>query len=173
MANGDHEPGPHEDLHLAEENGLRLVDVPGGPQDDEQRIVVPLQLRPLMRFDRVLDCELVQLELTSDSLELVLAGLIEAEPRDGIAGLAGGVQLRQIVGLSRPTTFAVDRPINDHPRTLPLPGKQATLRYLTEDDQVCGSGHPRTAPPAHVLTREEWARFRRSSGRVKGKGSAR
>jgi hypothetical protein len=38
-----------------------------------------------MRFDRVLDCELVQLKLTRDSLEFFLARLVEAQPGHSIA----------------------------------------------------------------------------------------
>ena len=119
MANSDHEARPDEDLHLAEDHRLRLVDVAGRQQHDEQRVVVSLQLRPLMRLDRILDCELVQLKLTRDSLELVLAGLVQAQPGHGVARLAGGVQLRQAVGLSRAPPVTVDRPIDDHAVTHP------------------------------------------------------
>ena len=52
-----------------------------------------------MRLDGVLDRELVEVELARDRGELLLARLVEAEPGDGIARLAGGVQLREVVGL--------------------------------------------------------------------------
>ena len=118
MANSDHELRPDEDRDLAEQDRLRLVDVAGGPQDEEQRVAVPLELRALMRFDGILDRQLVQLELTRDSRELVLARLVETQPGDSIAGLAGGVQLGEVVRLGRAPAVAVDGAVDDHARTL-------------------------------------------------------
>ena len=51
-----------------------------------------------MRLDRVLDRELVEIELVRDRCELLLARLVEPEPGDGVTGLAGGVQLGEASG---------------------------------------------------------------------------
>ena len=63
-----------EDVHLAELDRLRLVEVPGRAQDAEQRVAVALELRALMGVDRVLDGELVQVELARDRGELLRVG---------------------------------------------------------------------------------------------------
>jgi hypothetical protein len=61
----------------------------GGLDDDEEGVAVELDLRSLVRFDRVLDGQLVQVELAGDRLELPGAGLVDAEPDETVV-LAGG-----------------------------------------------------------------------------------
>ena len=78
-------PRAGEDVHLAELDGLRLVDVAGRAQHAEQRVAVALELGPLMCVDRVLDRELVQGELARDLGELLAARAVEPDPRDAAA----------------------------------------------------------------------------------------
>ena len=65
-------------------------------EDDEQRVVVHLQLRPLMGVDRVLHRQLVQVELAAHRVELVRGGLEEARSRRALgvpASLVGPVEI--------------------------------------------------------------------------------
>ncbi len=72
VANGDDEVGANEDVELAELDRLSRVEVAGGAQDDEERAIVALQLRPLVGFDGILHRELVQAELLGDPAELAV-----------------------------------------------------------------------------------------------------
>ena len=114
VAHGDDELRADEDRDLPEHDRLRLVDVASRPQDKEQVVAVVLELRALMSLDGILDRELVEIELARDRCELLLAGFVEAEPRDRIAGLAGGVQLGKAVGLCRALAVAIDGAVDDH-----------------------------------------------------------
>ena len=110
-----------EDRDLAERDGLRLVEIARGPKDDEQRFAVALQLRTLMGLDRVLDREFMEIELARDRGELLLARFVQTEPRDRIAGHAGGVQLGEVVRLRHTTAIAIDGTIDDHAGTVSRP----------------------------------------------------
>src|SRR4029453_1062550 len=118
MADGDHELRANEDRDLAKHDRLRLVHVAGMSQDDEQRVSVTLQLRPMMRFDSVLDGELVQVELARDRRELLLARLEKTQPGNRVAALAGGVELGKGVGPRRPSAVAIDTTVDDHSKTV-------------------------------------------------------
>ncbi len=83
MAHGDDEVRVDEDQQLADLDHLVGVDVAGGLDDDQQGVAVELDLRPLMSVDRILDRELVQVELRRDLLELGGVGLEDAEPDEG------------------------------------------------------------------------------------------
>ena len=63
MAHGQHERGPDEHVDLAELDLLLLVDVPGWAQHDEEGVVIPFDLRPLVCVDGVLDGQWMELEL--------------------------------------------------------------------------------------------------------------
>ena len=80
VAHGDDELRADEDRDLPKQDRLGLVHVASRPQDDEERVAIALELRALMRLDRVLDRELVQVELGRHRGELLLARLVEAEP---------------------------------------------------------------------------------------------
>ena len=58
-------------MDLAELDLLLLVDVPGWAQHDEEGVVIPLDLRPLVRVDRVLDGQRMELELRRERSDLV------------------------------------------------------------------------------------------------------
>jgi hypothetical protein len=118
VAYGDHELRADEDLDLPERDRLRLVQVAGGPQDDEERVAVALELRALMRLDRILNRELVQVELARHRRELLLARLVETQPGDDVAGLAGGMQLGEVAGRTRALAVSVDGVVDDHASTV-------------------------------------------------------
>ena len=114
MADGDHELRAGEDVHLAELDGLGLVDVAGRAQDAEQGVAVALELGPLVRVDRVLDRELVQRELARDLGELLARRAVEADPGDPAAVAAGRSHVREVLRLGDPLAVAVDGTGDDH-----------------------------------------------------------
>jgi hypothetical protein len=59
VANGDHESRAGEDVHLAELDGLGVVDVARRAQNAEHRVAVAFELGALMRVDGVPDGKLV------------------------------------------------------------------------------------------------------------------
>jgi len=63
VPDGDHKIDPDEHVQLAELDPFHVIEIPGREQHHEQGRTVPLQLGPLMRRDRILHRQLVQLEL--------------------------------------------------------------------------------------------------------------
>ena len=55
MPDTDHEVRADEEVHLSELHLLGCVEVVRGAQHHEQSVAVPLELRPLVRQDGVLD----------------------------------------------------------------------------------------------------------------------
>src|SRR3954453_17712546 len=92
VANGDDERRVDEEHDLAAADHLLAVDVAHGLQHDEQRLAVDLELRALVRLDRVLDGELVEVELARDGVELLRGRLVRAEPDERGGGIAGGAR---------------------------------------------------------------------------------
>ena len=94
VADRDDEVGADEDHDLAGLDDLAgqghgfVFDVVDGLEDQEQRLVVALQLRPLMGVHRVLDGQLVQAEHVGDGLHLVLVGFVQADPDERLLTLA-------------------------------------------------------------------------------------
>ena len=74
MPQRDHEVGADEQVQLAEFDLLDVVEVAGGPEHDEQGVAVAFELRALMGLDRVLDGELMQLELRGERTQFALVG---------------------------------------------------------------------------------------------------
>ena len=58
-----------------------VAEVAHGLDDEEERVVVDLELRPLMRADGVLDGQLVEVELAPDGVELAGRSARRARPR--------------------------------------------------------------------------------------------
>ena len=107
----DDEPFSDEQKDLPE---LDVAVLPaGGLQHEEERVAVDLELGPLMRLDRVLDGELVEVELASHRVELVLGRLVQAEPDERL-GAEGpvGVLERQLPGPAAP--LFVHGAVDDH-----------------------------------------------------------
>jgi hypothetical protein len=71
---------PHEDMCLAELYFFGLVEVSGGLEYNEKRLIVALDLRPLVGIYGVLNSQFVQPELLGDGGELLLGGLIKSNP---------------------------------------------------------------------------------------------
>ena len=82
--------GVDEEHQLADLDHLLGVDVAGGLDDDEEGLAVELDLGPLVGLDRVLDRQLVQVELARDRLELLGRGLEDAEPDEAVLAVLGG-----------------------------------------------------------------------------------
>lgn len=89
----DHEVGAGEDHDLAGLHDLAgvgepvVLDIADGLEDREQRVVVVLQLGPLMGVDRVLDSEGVEPEQLDNSGEFLLGRLMQSDPDKSPAGL--------------------------------------------------------------------------------------
>ena len=80
VANGDDEIRTEKDVQFAEFDLFGLVDVPRGPENDEQLFGVPFQFRPLVGCDGVLDGEPVQAELVCHSHDFGDLGSVQADP---------------------------------------------------------------------------------------------
>src|SRR5512132_1998237 len=121
VADGDHELGANEDRDLTEQDSLRLVNVAGRSQDEEQGVAIAFELGALMRLDCVLDREIVQAELARDRGEFLAARFVQAQPGNGAFALTGVVQLGEVIGLPDTTAVAINRVVDDHARSIALP----------------------------------------------------
>lgn len=121
MPDGDDEVPAGEAHHLAglddlaARGELGVLDVVDGLEDGEESVVVPLQLRPLVGVDGVLDGERVEAELAGDTGEFLLGRLVQADP--GEAALLAHLEHRLVrraagAGLHAPSV-AVDRAVDD------------------------------------------------------------
>jgi hypothetical protein len=92
-----------------------MVDVVDGLEDREQRVVVPLQLGPLVRVDGVLHGQRVQPELLGDPGEFLIGRLVQTDPCE--AAIAAHVVHRltgsQTAGVLDPSALPVDRAVHD------------------------------------------------------------
>jgi hypothetical protein len=115
MSHSDHEGVPDEDHQLAGGHRVALRLVRHRLQDDEQRVVVHLQLGPLVGGQGVLDGQRMQPELVGDQVELAFRRLVQADPQKTVATRAC---LREGVGEVlwglRPLPVPVDGAIDDH-----------------------------------------------------------
>ena len=118
VADGDQEVRAEEEHHLADVDELVGADVAGRLDDEEERVAVDLELRPLVRADGVLDGQLVQVELASNRVELLCGRLDEPDPGEA----AGGGGLRADAGdlpvALEAVPLAVDGAVDDHARIL-------------------------------------------------------
>ena len=114
MADGDDEAGVDEEHQLADLDHLLGVDVAGGLDDDEEGVAVELELGPLVRFDRVLDRQLVEVESAGDLPELLRRRFEHAEPDEGPvpARRRAGLVEREVVAAAQP--FLVGGALDDH-----------------------------------------------------------
>ncbi len=114
VADGDDEAGVDEEHQLADLDHLLGVHVAGGLDDDEQGLAVELDLGPLVGLDRVLDRQLVEVELAGDRLELLRRRFDDAEPDEApVVALGGGARLveGEVVAAA---TVLVDGAVDDH-----------------------------------------------------------
>ena len=77
-------PSPMKNEDLAELDRLLGIQVARGLEDEEERVAVDLELRPLVCLDRVLDRQLVQLELPAYGVELLRRRLVDADPDESV-----------------------------------------------------------------------------------------
>jgi hypothetical protein len=123
----DDEVRAEDDVDLPERNDLVVIDVSGGPQDDERHVAVLLDLRPLVRRDGVLDGERMQRELVRHGIHLVSVGPDESDPAERLLPFAGCLQLLDRAAERRrpghTVTSRVDGVLDDgHLVTPPRPG---------------------------------------------------
>ena len=124
VPDGDDEVRADEHVDLAGLHGVLRVDVPERLEHQEQRVVVALELGPLVGVDGVLDGEVVQPEGDRHVLELDLAGFVQAEPDEVPVALrerAERVQVCRGAVHRDPDALAVEGTVDDHlPRLTPL-----------------------------------------------------
>ena len=114
VAHGDHEVAVDEQQDLADLDDSSVVDVAHGLQHHEQRVAVHLELRPLVRVDRVLDRERMQVELLANGVELLLGRLEQPDPHEGAIAPAGkGGLLDRGLARMAPAVL-VDGAVDDH-----------------------------------------------------------
>ena len=149
MPDRDHEVRSDEHVDLAELDRLRLVDVASRPQDQEQDVAVPLELGPLVGVNRVLDCQFVELELTSDRGQLFLRGLVEPKPRHSLALPGRGGELREARGLGNALAVLVHGGVDDHAGTLPPVASRSCRTSSSVRSRHCPAGRSPSSSPAY------------------------
>src|SRR4051794_24347305 len=90
------------------------VDVASRLQHHEQRVVIDLELRPLVSVEGVLGRQLVKVELAPHRVELVRSRLEEAEPHERAVpptGFGGALQAER--SLATPPSL-VNGTVDDH-----------------------------------------------------------
>ena len=122
VAHGEDEAVADEQQDLAEEDVAVLL--ARGLQDEKDRLAVDLELRTLMRLDRVLDRELVEVELAPHRLELALARLVEADPdeRAGAERLVCVLE-REVAGAPAPSSYTAQSTITGQVSPVRQPGR--------------------------------------------------
>ena len=175
MAHRNDEIGPDEHHDLAGLDDLvgqvhRFVrHVVHGFEHQEQGVVVPLDLRPLMRVHRVLDYQRMQSVHLGHRLHVPFVGLVQTDPHEGL--LPGrrqfphcGMSRRRGVAARDPLSVGVDGAVHDgigHRRGDPLclrfQGQQhignrahraKSHGHSSADRHLCG--HHATRRPEHL-----------------------
>ncbi len=116
MAHRHHEVRTGKDGDLAGLHLIGVIDVPEGLQDQEQRLVVQLQLRPLMSVCRVLHGQGMQREDLGDQIQFCPAGAVQSYPHEVVVAstVAGGAQILQIRLQRDAGTLPVQSYVDDH-----------------------------------------------------------
>jgi hypothetical protein len=116
---GDHEIDADEQVQLPAPHPLDVIEVPRREQHHEQGRTVPLQLGPLMRRNRVLHRQLVQLELGGHRPDLRHVGPVQPDPGQPVAvpqHLVGFLQTARIGGAVPLTYTALSISVTAVPR---------------------------------------------------------
>lgn len=106
VPDGDEEVPAGEAHHLTGLDDLAagvepvVVEVVDGLEDREERVVIALQLGPLVGLDGVLHGQWVQPELAGDTGELVLGRLVQADPHEARVPAHQAHRLLRVSGLS-------------------------------------------------------------------------
>ena len=133
VAHGDHVARSRENVRLAELD--LLVDDLRGAQRHEDRVPVDLELRALMREQRVLDREVVQVEALLHGLEQVLVRRVQPDP-DERAVLVGTARFGEL-DLGVPPPRLVGNAVDDGTHAC-LPGASAYDMRMTPRRQARG-----------------------------------
>ena len=161
-----HEVGADEDHDLAGLDDLpglghrHVLDVVDRLEDHEQRLVVALQLRSLMRVHRILDGQLVQAEHIADGLHLMFVGFVKADPHERVPALGlEFVHLVQRCGVGvlagKPLAVDVDGAVDHRPRDGHVDGLGVgggRGRALVRAGRRAGGRAPRNEGIAHNLS---------------------
>jgi len=116
---GDHEIDADEQVQLPAPHPLDVIEVPRREQHHEQGRTVPLQRGPLMRRNRVLHRQLVQLELGGHRPDLRHVGPVQPDPGQPVAvpqHLVGFLQTARIGGAVPLTYTALSISLTAVPR---------------------------------------------------------
>jgi hypothetical protein len=100
-------------VDLTKLHGPRTFQVARRFKYDEDRVAVALHLGSLVSIDRVLDRQLVQVELTGDGDELLLGRLVETDPGEATLVATRAVYAVQRTGSLTETVY-VDGDVYDH-----------------------------------------------------------
>ncbi len=117
VPDADDEVAADEQVDLAGLDGVVLVDVPEGLEDQEQPVVVALELGTLVGLERVLDGERVQREHLGDPVELVLGRLVHAHPDEVALArrlVTDGAQVVLVAVDGHADAVAVEGAVDDH-----------------------------------------------------------
>ena len=117
----DDEVVADEEHDLAGLDVARRLDVAQRLEHDEHRRLVLLDLGALVAVDGVLDGQRVQVQLLVDEVELLVGGVLEADPQEAVLGEAQHVELVTEVAAALTPTLAVDGLVHDHRPTSPRP----------------------------------------------------
>ena len=108
-------------MDLAELDLLHIVQVPGGPQHQEQRVAVVLQLRALVAGERVLHRQMAQVEFLGHRTQLVRVRTVEPDPGHALALPQEKIRLIQILGVRGPVAVHVHGIVHDGHGDAPPP----------------------------------------------------
>ena len=118
VADGDQELRPEEEHDLADLDELLGAEVARRLDDEEEGVAVDLELRALVGADRVLDGQLVQVELAPDRVELLRRRLDEADPGEAPGRGRLGSHAGDLLVALQPVALTVDGAVDDHARIL-------------------------------------------------------
>src|SRR5207344_2957475 len=147
VPHSDHIVAAEENHHLAGLDDLTgrcefvMLDVPHGLENGEEHVVVAFELGPLVRLDRVLDGERVQVEPFCDAGELNLVRLVQADPDESPVGLYVGHGFVVAASASYPAAVAVDGTVDDSVVANVEGGIHAHRRATYRSAQVTDHGH--------------------------------
>src|SRR5690606_20425365 len=120
VPHGHHEPVAEKDHDLPRGDRVALRLVGDRFQHDEQRVVVDLQLGPLMGLEGVLHGQRVQPELARDQVELVRIRLVQPDPDEAARRPRLVQRVGEVPGRLRPPPLAIHRTVDDHGPYSPL-----------------------------------------------------
>jgi len=151
VADGHHERGADEHGDLGDLDDFFVVDVAHRLEHGEEDVAVELQLRALMRLDRVLHGQRRQRELPRDRLHLARGRLLQADPHEAGGRARRLARLRQREATRAATTILVERTVADDRLEIPV---RHSRRRFDSWSRRCRSGvRPPRQQPTDKVTR--------------------